>query len=103
MKEIIIKIEENKLLLTVSNEIYEKRAILNASYKFTNKCFINIEQTDKKFEILFQQKEKGTNLETIAFEFGNELIDQQIRINVGREFKTIREELVKKAFNSISR
>lgn len=103
MKEILKQIENNKLLLTVSNELYEKEAILNTSYKFTDKCYINIETIGMNTEIYFQHKTENISLETIALEFGNELIDQQIRLDTGREFKTIREELIKKAFSSVSK
>lgn len=103
MKDIITEVEANKMLLKVSTDIYEKEAVLNASYKFTNKCYINIEQIDNIVEIFFHAKDDGVNLKQTALEFGNELIDQQIRLNTGREFKIIREELVKKAFNSISK
>lgn len=103
MKEILKRIENNKLLLTVSNELYEKDAILNTSYKFTDKCYINIELIGMNTEIYFQSKTENISLETIALEFGNELIDQQIRLVTGREFKTIREELIKKAFSTVSK
>lgn len=103
MKEILKKTEGKKVLLTVSNEMYEKDAILNASYKFTDKCFIHIEPIDSITEIFFQSKTVEVDLEIISLNFGNELIDQQIRLNTGREFKIIREELVKKAFSSISK
>ena len=103
MKEIIQVIENNKLLLTVANDIYESIAILNASYKFTDKCYINIEPVGELTEIYFQTKIEKIVLEDIVLEFGNELIDQQVRLNTGREFKAIREELVKKAFSSISK
>jgi len=103
MKEIIKVIEKNKLLLTISNDLYESDAILNATYKYTDKCYIHIEPIEKQTEIYFQSKIENINLEVIALEFGNELIDQQVRLNTGREFKTIREQLVKKAFSSISK
>jgi len=103
MKEILREIEGNKLLLTVSNDMYEKEAILNASYKFTDKCYINIEPSDSITEIYFQRKNENIEIDNIALDFGNELIDQQVRLNTGREFKVIREELVKKAFSSISK
>lgn len=102
MKEILKEIEGNKLLLKIPISIYEKEATLNASYKFTNKCYINIEVNENIIEVLFHAKEDNNNLKEIALEFGNELIDQQIRLNTGREYKVIREELVKKAFNTIS-
>jgi His-Xaa-Ser system protein HxsD len=103
MKEILKEIEGDKLLLKIPTDIYEKEAALNASYKFTNKCYINIEVFENIIEVLFQAKEDNNSLKEIALEFGNELIDQQIRLNTGREYKVIREELVKKAFNSISK
>ncbi len=103
MKEINKKIEGNKLLLKVSANIYEKEAVLNASYKFTNKCYLNIEQINTSIEVFFQSKDENTDLNEISLEFCNELIDQQIRINTSKEYKIIREELVKKAFNTISK
>jgi His-Xaa-Ser system protein HxsD len=103
MKTILKQIEGNKLLLTVENSTYEKVAILNASYKYTDKCYINIESLKTTTEIYFQSKDENVNLKDLALSFGNELIDQQVRLNTGREFKSIREELVKKAFASISK
>lgn len=103
MKEIVKNIENNKLLLTIQNNMYEKEAILNASYKYTDKCFINIEPIGTMTEIYFQSKNENIDLENIALNFGNELIDQQVRLNTGNEFKVIREELVKKAFSSINK
>jgi len=103
MKEILKEIERDKLLLKVPKDIYEKEAVLNASYKFTNMCYINIDTIENIIEVLFQAKKDDINLKEIALEFGNELIDQQIRLNTGKEYKVIREELVKKAFNSISK
>ena len=103
MKEIIKKIADNKLLLTIDSDLYEKDAILQASYKYTDKCFINIEQKDKKTEIYFICKQTEIDLEKLALEFGNELIDQQVRFITGKEYKEIREQLVKKAFASINK
>jgi His-Xaa-Ser system protein HxsD len=103
VKEILKYIEGDKLLLSVQNSIYEAEAILNTSYKFTDSCYINIEKLEMVTEIYFQVKSESVDLENIALNFGNELIDQQIRINTGREFKVIREELVKKAFSSINK
>jgi len=103
MKDIFKQVESNKLLLKIDDSIYEKEAVLNASYKFTDKCYINIESVDSKIEVYFRCKDNSTNIEEIALSFENELIDQQVRINIGREFKEIREGLVKKAFSSISK
>ena len=37
MKDIVIKVEEGKLLVELSKEIYEKQAVLASAYKFTDK------------------------------------------------------------------
>lgn len=103
MKEILKIIEGNKLLLTLPMSLYDNEAILNTSYKYTDKCYLNIEPIGERIEIYFQSKNENIDLEHIALDFGNELIDQQVRIITGKEYKAIREELVKKAFSSISK
>ena len=103
MKKIIKKIEDDKLLLIIDSEVYEKDAIIQATYKYTAKCYLNIELKNKMYEIYFISKGDKIDLEKLALEFGNEIIDQQVRLITGREFKEIREQLVKKAFASINR
>lgn len=103
MKDIVRKIDENKMLLIISNEIYENEAILNTSYKYTDKCYLKIDSSDMTTDVYFQIKDEQLDLEKLALNFCNELIDQQVRLNNGREFKLIREELVRKAFNSIKK
>lgn len=103
MKKITTKVDANKLLVSIPNSLYENEAVLNTTYKFTNKCYINIEPLETVIEVYFQSKGEDIDLDKIALEFGNELIDQQIRLNTGKEFKLIREELVKKAFSSITK
>lgn len=103
MKEIVKKIENNKMLLKIDSSLYEKEALLQASYKFSDRCYLNIELVDTHFEVYFESKNSTENLEKIALNFGNEIIDQQIRLQTGREFKGIREQLVKKAFSSINK
>ena len=103
MIDIIKEIETNKMLLSVSKEIYEKDAVINASYKYTDKCFLKIEPREENIEIIFEVKSNDINLKEIALDFANEILDQQVRINCGREFKLVREQLVKKAFSSISK
>lgn len=101
MNELIKEIERNKMLLSVSNDIYEKEAVINASYKYTDKCFLIIEPQGDHINIIFEAKDDTINLKEIALDFANEILDQQVRINCGREFKIVREEIVKKAFKPI--
>jgi len=54
MKDFIIKTKDNKLLMIVDNSIYEKEAIILASYKYTDKCYINIKKNEGKKESIYQ-------------------------------------------------
>ena len=101
MRDIVREIDESKLLIKVSNKVYENNAVLNASFKYGKDCFIHIESIGSFYEIMFEIKNIDVNLKMIANNFENEIIDHQIRINTEREYKTIREDIIKKAFSSI--
>lgn len=103
MKEIVKKVENDTLLLEMDSKIYSIKAITQASYKLTDKCYIHIDtKGDDITEIYFKPKEKGLSLEEIAHSYCNDVIDQQFRIDVNKDFQNIREEIVKKAFSPIS-
>jgi len=103
MKEIIKHIDGGKLLLEVDRHVYDAKAILNASYKFTDKCHIHHEPiSDDIVGVYFKAKGNiDVPLGEMADEFCNELIDQQIRLNVEKEYGSIRDKIVKKAFSPI--
>ena len=103
MEDKIKHIDNGKLLLELNNKIYSVDAITHTSYKFTDKCYIRIESVAEDIlGVYFTAKtEDGNNLEEIINNFCNELIDQQVRINVEKEFGNIRDLIVKKAFSLI--
>ena len=105
MKEIIKHFDDGRILLEIDKNIYDTRAVANASYRFTDRCYIYQEPiSDNIMGVYFKSKE-DTNvlLEKMADEFCNELIDQQIRLNIEKEYGHIRNEIVKKAFSPIEK
>ncbi|MCX5804272.1 MAG: His-Xaa-Ser system protein HxsD [Proteobacteria bacterium] len=104
MKEIVKKISDNQLLIEVNKKIYEFEAILQTSYKFTDKCYINIDSISEDIiGVYFKKKDEGdVSLEEVVDKFCNELIDQQVRVVVERSCGSIRDEIVKKAFSPIN-
>ena len=104
MRETIKHIDGNRLLLEIDKTIYNAEAVLNASCKFTDRCYIHQEPASENIiNVYFQEKENNSMaLDKIANEFCNELIDQQIRINVEKEYGSIRDMIVKKAFSPIT-
>jgi len=103
MKEILKKIEDEQLLIEISKEIYDKKAAMAAAYKFTDKCYIYVNSTpENTIQIYFKAKESvGTPLEEIAYEYCNELLDQQVRLDVEASYGNIRDLIVKQAFSPI--
>ena len=105
MKEIVIKVEEGKLLVELSKEIYEKQAVLASAYKFTDKCTILIKPTgEHTVGIFFQSKTEGgeDELMNIAEQFCNEALDQQLRLDIEKQYGNIRDLIVEHAFSPIS-
>lgn len=101
MEDIIKKFEENKLLLKLSKKVYEKDAVFSAAYKFTDKCTILIEPIgEKHIGVYFEPKKDNSdsNLEKIANEFCNEVLDQQLRLDLEVRYGNIRELTVQHAF-----
>ncbi|HAX99286.1 MAG TPA: His-Xaa-Ser system protein HxsD [Candidatus Atribacteria bacterium] len=94
MESIIGQMEEGKLLITLSKEVYEKDAIMAAAYKMTEACTILIRPMgEDAWGVVFEQKgeRKQSELETIAKNFCNEVLDQQIRLSLEKSSGTIRE------------
>jgi len=104
MKDIVKKVDDSKILLSVNNKIYDDKAIIESAYRYSDVCFIYINKIrDEYSELTFTMKENiNKSLEIIVKDFCNELIDQQLRIQTEKEYKVIREEIVKKAFRAIS-
>jgi len=97
--------EDGTLLLVVSKEIYEKESVLASAYKFTNRCTILIEPIEHStVGIYFKPKHDITEkeLNAVAEEFCNELIDQQLRLEINKNYGNLRDVIVRHAFSPIA-
>ena len=85
----------------LDRSVYSIDAVLKTSYKFTEVLYFeNIKQIELGIEINVKLKDNSQEIDQLLMEFKNELIDQQLRCNLNTEFKSIREEIVKRAFSS---
>ena len=88
--------------LDISTEYYSRDAILEAMYRFTDRCYIDLSpKGEKAVEVHFIAKQSGTNLDTITKDFLNELIDQQLRYQIRCETRPIRERIIREAFTPL--
>ena len=92
IKNIIKEIDGGQLLLEVNKKIYEVEAILKAAYRYNDKCYMHVDSvTEDVIGVYFKEKEtNNADLKEIADNYCNELIDQQIRSNVGKKYGKIR-------------
>lgn len=104
MEDIIREIQDNKILLKLDKSIYEKEAVLAASYKMTNLCFIVVKPLENnQLGVYFEAKNSQSEdeLKAIAKNYCNEVLDQQTRLDVEKRYGNIRDLLVKQAFSPI--
>ena len=105
MAKMITKTEDGTLIVVLSKRFYEKPAVLRAAYKLSNLCIIDMHPkgTDE-VQIGFEKKpdQKTLELESIAHRFCDEVIDQQIRLDLEKRTKEIREIIIRHAFEPIS-
>jgi len=95
-----IKESENQVLITVSSKIYPLEAVYGAAYVFLNRTYIFLDEK-KKGEILITLKAKEKmdkkQLENLAGEFYNELLNYSLRNEISKNNQKLREYIVSRA------
>lgn len=81
-----------------SKEIYNKQALLKASYSFTDKAYIHIDVDEQNYivDILPKTNEMQINTD----DFKNEILAQTVRLHVANKTKNIRELILARALSS---
>jgi len=107
MKGIFTKIEDGKILVSLNKEFYEKSAVFAAAHKLSGRFGVLIEPLDERTVGVYLQPKPGNemnegDLNEAAFDFCNEVLDQQIRLDLESRYGVIREIIVKQAFAPVS-
>jgi His-Xaa-Ser system protein HxsD len=90
---------DDGLILTVDTSVYREEAVFRACYTFTDRCYLFVERAGAgRLKIRFRKRDPLVSLDRVAGEFGNELINQRIRVTLAEETRSIRELIVSKAF-----
>jgi His-Xaa-Ser system protein HxsD len=90
---------DGELVFIVDESIYSREAVLRTCYWFTDRCFLFVSRSvPGRLTISVRAKPGGEAVETAAGEFGNALLDQQLRLDIERETRGVRELIVAKAF-----
>jgi His-Xaa-Ser system protein HxsD len=92
-------IDEDSVQLTVDLNIYCEEAVLRTCYLFTDRCYLFLASRDPRAIVVeFRSKVPAPDLAVLVGDFGNEMIDQQLRCKLATETRAIRELIVAQAF-----
>ena len=105
MKETVSEIKDGKAYFRFTREFYGKEAVLNASYKMTDKYSAMIKSVgDHEILVTLEPKTQQSRdeIESAASDFCNELLDQQLRLDLEKRFGKIWELIVEHAFSPLA-
>lgn len=101
-------VSEDSLLIRVNLDIYPLEALFRVCYLFTDRCYLFLSEdeylseqgatTANTVRVQFTKKAADCDLNAIAGEFSNELINQKVRLDIATETRLIREMIVTQAF-----
>src|SRR4051812_38295573 len=93
-------VTEDGLVVAVNTDLYSREALFRVCYLFTDRCYLFLMQDEGSpvIQVRFTRKSSDTDLNKMAGEFSNELINQKVRMDIAAETKAIRELIVAQAF-----
>lgn len=110
MKDItipVVVVGNGGFSIAVDLSIYAQVAITAACYKYTDKYYIHQQSSEGKekvVNIVFESKDSSSPVTTdLVKQFCNDLIDQQVRVDVNKQFGHIRDLIVEEAFKPVNK
>lgn len=86
----------------LSEELYPRQAVYGAAYIFVDRCFVMLSRPgDGRIGVRLKRKGEDADekaLEALAGEFGNELLNQLVRMQLADSTAKIREYYLARAF-----
>jgi His-Xaa-Ser system protein HxsD len=92
---------EREIRFDVDEELYALDAVYGAAYLFIDRCYVFLARpAERKVTVRLRSKGAATpeELEALAGEFANELLNSQLRVRLSRETAAIREQYMARAF-----
>jgi len=103
-KATIIELSDGQMRVEFEKSLFERQAVFAAAYKYRNQCVMQIEPTDERHVGVFFKSDQIDPVELIEIikKFQNEVLDQQHRRNLNKEFGRLREIIVEQAFSPVT-
>jgi His-Xaa-Ser system protein HxsD len=93
-------VSDKSLTLEVDTAIYSLEALFRVCYAYTERCYLFLEPATREpvVTVRITAKKSDCDLNIIACEFSNSLIDERVRRDIAAETMSIRELIVAQAF-----
>ena len=101
MEDFSFELGEREVSFEIDEELYALDAIYGAAYLFVDRCYLFLSRpAERKVKVRLRTKEPAgeAQLEALAGEFANELLNSQLRFRIGRATAGIREQYMARAF-----
>ncbi|WP_075356160.1 His-Xaa-Ser system protein HxsD [Desulfovibrio sp. DV] len=97
--------KDNSIQIHLHKTFYEAEAIKNAAFSFSNSCYVFLKPYDMEENLVRFEPKEGVevDLESVAKEFCNSVLDHQIRLDLEKMNSKIRNLIVKQAFSPIEK
>lgn len=95
---------ERRVRFAIDESLYDLDVVFGTAYLFLDRCYVWLDRpTDRKVDVVLRARGAATEaqLEELAGEFANELLNQALRKRVGDANARIREFIMAKAFFSV--
>ena len=94
-------VEERAVAFVISEDLYALDVIQGAAYLFIDRCYVWMERpADRAVRVVLRTKNSAAaeELEALAGEFSNELLNQALRKRIGETNGKLREFVMARAF-----
>jgi His-Xaa-Ser system protein HxsD len=95
------ELSDRQIRFVIDEQIYPRDAIFGAAYIFIDRCYVLLDRpADQQMSVRLRTKGPATeaDLEALAGELANELLNQVLRLRVGESTSRIREYYMARAF-----
>ena len=91
---------DSELTMTLDTAVYSLEAIQRACYWLADRCYVFLEPAEPAEGVRARVvlKDPQGSLQEIAGEFGNRILDEQLRRQIADETRTVRDFIVTQAF-----
>ena len=103
LEELVFSADDRRVSFVLDEDLYPRDAIYGAAYLFVDRCYVFLTRpSDKQVDVRLKPKDPNArseaDLEAMAGEFANELLNQLVRIRVGDATRDLREYYMARAF-----